>query len=383
MRGQPNEETFADLPILGELRERLQREFEPRRSRVRTAPRRWLGAHVRLVAAVAGVAVVTGSAAAAVVTLFPGEPPLSPGAVVLARGRGPDGSNYEIAVAASGCPGWVHVETRSSNGYNDGGCGQRVQQTLLPRVFSAASGRQWEQLQGTVSSRAHSVRVLLTGGGSITAPVYPIPAKITSGAGVFLLFANRSIEHAKSFQSLDASGRVLASGPPPGDAFSHPVTSLPPGVVTVAHGRTPHGTPFAIRLQRIRFLGKLDLCLSEKPQGNSQCPPFPVSRAVPVFLLQGGEGSCLPPRYQVLAGLLLHPGLTAFLHSADGTETLKLASVPAAFHVAGVFYGVLTRGPAELLIRDRDGRSVYSHWILGTAASRHCSGLNPETSDGS
>jgi hypothetical protein len=384
MSGMHDEASFADLPILGELRDQLQLEFESRLARQAPAPRRWLPRHIRIATALAGAAVLTGSATAAVVTLFGDEPPLSPGAVILARGQGPNGSSYELAVAPSKCPGWVRVEKRSSTGYSYGGCGQPLHVTLAPRVSSGDGGADWEELEGTVSSAAHSVRVVLAGGGSITAPVYPIPANIAKGAGVFLLFADRSIEHALRFQSLDAQGRVLASGPPPPDSFSHPVTSLAPGVLTVARGRTPHGTPFEIGLQRIRFMGKLNLCLSEMPQGNSQCPPYPVRERTPIFLLQAGEGSCLPPRYQLLAGLLLRPGLTAWLHTPGRMKQLKLAAVPSSFRVpGGVFYGILTRGPARLVIRNQHGVSVYSTSVLRPAETSSCSGLDPATSDGS
>jgi hypothetical protein len=375
---------FEDLPILGELRERLRSQFESRSSPRSIVLRRWLHGHLRLVTVLLGVALATGSATAAVVRLFEGEPPFSPGAVILARGHGPDGSNYELAVAASKCPGWVHVELRSSTGYSYGGCGEPLRATLIPRVISSGSGGNWESVEGTVSSRAHNVRVLLAAGGSITAPVYRIPRDIAKDAGLFYFFANHSIEHALKFQSLDGHGRVLASGPPPPDGFSHPVMSLTPGIVTVARGRTPHGTRFEIELQRIRFLGKKDLCVSEKPQGNMQCPPYPVRGTAPVFLLQGGEGSCFPPRYQLLAGLLLRRGLTAWIQTPGRSEKLKTASVPAVFRVSGgVFYGVLTRAPAKLVVRNRRGARVYSTSVSGELPAGACGGLDPSTSDGS
>jgi hypothetical protein len=368
MSDAPDQQRFTDLPILAELRERLQADVGRQTRGGPSALRRWLPGHVRLAAVLVAAVVVMASTAAAVVTLFPGEPPLPPGAVILAQVRGPEGGSYELAVAASRCPGWVHVELRSTNGYTSGGCGQPIRATLIPRVFSGGGGERWAQFEGTVSAAAHTVRVVLAGGGSITAPVYPIPARIVKGAGLFLLFADRSIEHAVSFQSLDAQGRVLATGPPPPDAFSHPVLSLPPGIVTVAHGRTPHGTPFAITLQRIRFLGGTDLCLSERPQGNMQCPPYPLGRSAPVFVLSGGEGSCRPPRYELLAGLLLRAGLTPWLRTKRHTSRVETVAVPAIFGVpGGVFHAFLTDGPASLIVRDRRGATVYSTPVSRTS----------------
>jgi hypothetical protein len=369
------QDAFEDLPILGELRQRLAHEFESRSSpRALTAPR-WRRRQIRLASALAGIAILTGTATAAVVSLFGGEPPFAPGAVVLARGQGPDGAHYELAVAASRCPGWVRLELRSTTGSSSGGCGEPLSRTLHPRVFGAYGGREWEEMEGTVSSAAHSVRVLIAGGGSFTALVHRIPASIAKGAGAFVLFANRSIAHALAFQSLAADGRVLASGPPPSDGFSHPVIGLAPGVLTIARGRTPHGTPFEITLQRIRFLGKTHLCVSEKPDGNEECPSYPIGKGAPVFLAGTAEGSCPTPRHELLAGLLLDPGLTAWLKTPARTYELEHATVPSRLRVpGGIFYGIITRRPAELVIRDRHGALVYRRPILSSASAGTCGG---------
>jgi hypothetical protein len=370
-----DEETFADLPILGELRERLRHEFEPRSS---GAVPRGLRRRVRLLTVLAAVAILTGSAAEAVVTLFKGEPPFAPGAVILTQGQGPDGEHYELAVAASKCPGWVRLELRSTTGSSSGGCGEPLSKTVLPRVFGAYAGKEWEEMEGTVSSAAHSVRVLIAGGGSFTALVHPIPASIAKGAGAFILFANRSIEHAVALQSLDANGRVLASGPPPSTGFSHPAVSLPPGVVTVAHGRTSRGVPFTITMQRIRFLGKQDLCITEKPKGNQECPSYPLGSGAPAVLLGTAEGSCPVPHHGLLAGLLLRPGLTAWLKTPSRTYELEHATVPASLSVpGGIFYGALTRKPVELILRDRHGASVYMRAIPGTTPRMICGENGP------
>jgi hypothetical protein len=373
-----DKETFADLPILGELRERLLHEFESRSSsRTGDAPH-GLRRRVRLLAVLVAAAILTGSATAAVVTLFKGEPPFAAGAVILAHGRGPEGERYELAVASSGCPGWVRLELRSTTGSSSGGCGEPLSKTILPRVFGAYAGKKWEELEGTVSSAVHSVRVLIAGGGSFTALVHPIPASIAKGAGAFILFANRSIEHAVAFQSLDANGRILASGQPPSAGFSHPAVSLAPGVVVVARGRTSHGAPFAITMQRIRFLGKQDLCITEKPNGNQECPSYPVGGGAPVFLLGTAGGSCPVSHHGLLAGLLLRPGLTAWLKTSSRIYELRRTLVPAELGVpGGLFYGTLTRGPAKLMVRDRHGASVYTRRIAGTTPRTICGKHGP------
>jgi hypothetical protein len=102
---------------------------------------------------------------------------------------------------------------------------------------------------------------------------------------------------------------------------------------------------------------------------------------MPVFILGSGEGSCLPPRYELLAGLLLRPGLSAWLQTPARTKMLKSFTVPSTFRApSGLFYAVLTKGPATLVIRNEHGEDVYSASVLQPLPADNCDGLDPATS---
>src|SRR5579863_487803 len=66
---------------------------------------------------------------------------------------------------------------------------------------------------------------------------------------------------------------VVIAGP----AFSFPVQQLPPGHVTIASVNTPKG-PVVIGLHRIRYLGKVALCMSESNGGGTgqSCANYPI-----------------------------------------------------------------------------------------------------------
>jgi hypothetical protein len=60
----------------------------------------------------------------------------------------------------------------------------------------------------------------------------------------------------------------------------------------------------------------------------------------------GDTGSCKPPRFQVITGILLRSGLTAWLRTPQGLSQMHAVAVPKAFDVPGpLFYAVPTRGP--------------------------------------
>jgi hypothetical protein len=190
-------------------------------------------------------------------------------------------------------------------------------------------------------------------------------------------------------QSLGRDGQVLASS----HALSrlancgvhHPVATLPPGVVTLAHAASPQG-PIALQLQRIRFLGHMSLCMGQRPFGGQQCARYPIGPAsnqdignAPLWVMAGGDGSCKPPRFQVIEGIVLRRGLTPWLRTPSGLRRMSTAAVPTAFGAPGpLFYAVLTRAPDTIELRNAAGRTVFSRSVLTPVPRGYCGGLNPD-----
>jgi hypothetical protein len=169
-------------------------------------------------------------------------------------------------------------------------------------------------------------------------------------------------------------------------ATGYPVHQLPPGHVILAHAATPEGL-VGIDLHRIRYFGHVSLCVRETaPNGSSEsqsCANYPVGPRSnqgigdsPVWCAGDYIDPCAKPLVQTIAGVVLHPGLTAWLHVAGRVSRMPAAAVPGAFDVSGpLLYAVLgVAKPAFVTLRDVAGRTVYRAPVasLGNLPSDAC-----------
>ena len=156
----------------------------------------------------------------------------------------------------------------------------------------------------------------------------------------------------------------------PAAARSYPVVQLPPGHITLAEARTPEG-PVAIALHRIRYFGHVSLCVNEtdaKGGGDGSCAKYPLGPTsnqnighAPVWWATDLLMLCTKPHFQVVSGVVLRPGITAWLRTPAGVSRMPTAAVPKAFGVAGgLVYATITTAPDSVTLRDADGRTVYA-----------------------
>jgi hypothetical protein len=153
-------------------------------------------------------------------------------------------------------------------------------------------------------------------------------------------------------------------------ARSYPVYQLPPGHITLAEARTPQG-PVAIALHRIRYFGHVSLCVSEtdaKGGSDQSCANYPIGPKsnqnighAPVWWATDLLMACTKPHFQVVSGVVLRPGITAWLRTPAGVSRMPTASVPKAFGVAGgLLYATITTAPDSVTLRDANGKTVYA-----------------------
>lgn len=306
--------------------------------------------------------------------------------VIASSPRGPDGIAYTIGVSSTG---GTECEPLVSTQLTDGGSGRgtdfcRLSFTpfsLTPTFTGGGCGPTTTDLNGSVSSRVKRLRFVAADGRTYTAPVFAVPPTIAPGYGVVLVIGPTDILATDpTIQSLAANGRVLATETRALQYLAScytrlttpPAKLLAPGIVTVVSGTTPHHTPFVFSLQRVRYGGHALLCPQQTPQGSSQCFPYtpadstaqgnpPLSQSAPVLLTPGGDGTCTPPRYTVISGLVMRPGLNVWLKTPDGTRRIALAVVSPLFGVpGGAFATMITRGPVVLVARNAAGKTVYT-----------------------
>ena len=162
-------------------------------------------------------------------------------------------------------------------------------------------------------------------------------------------------------------GGVVALGAPLASERAA-VQQLPPGHVTIATVATRQG-PVVIVLHRIRYLGKVALCVSESNGGatGSSCANYPLGPHSNQPIGNGPVwwttfiGACVRPPFQVISGVVLRAGLTAWLRSPSGLSRMPEASIPSAFGVRGrLIYALIASSPDTVTIRDSAGKAVYS-----------------------
>ena len=175
----------------------------------------------------------------------------------------------------------------------------------------------------------------------------------------------RNVSHTRS-----AATRVAASTGARGAATGYPVHQLPPGHITLAEVGTPQG-PVAVTLHRIRYLGHVSLCvsLSTANGGSDQsCANYPLGPKsnqdigdAPVWWATNYVALCAKPRFQVVSGVLLRRGLTAWLRTPAGFSRLPTTPIPKPFAVAGgLLYANIASSTARFVLRDADGKTVYT-----------------------
>jgi hypothetical protein len=147
-----------------------------------------------------------------------------------------------------------------------------------------------------------------------------------------------------------------------------PVQQLPPGHITLARVKTVQG-PVAIALHRIRYLGKVALCMSESNGGatGQSCANYPLGPKSnqpignkPVWWTTY-IGACTSHHFQVISGVVLRSGLTAWLHTPSGISRMPSAAIPHGFDVAGnLAYALITTVPVSVRLRNTSGATVYT-----------------------
>jgi hypothetical protein len=169
-----------------------------------------------------------------------------------------------------------------------------------------------------------------------------------------------------------------------------PVYQLPPGHVALASVNSVQG-PVVIMLHRIRYLGKVALCMSEANGGatSQSCANYPLGPKSgqnignnPVWWTTY-VGACTQHHFQVISGVVLRAGLTAWLHSPAGVSPMPAATVPKAFGVAGrLVYALIATSPDSVSLRDANGRTVYTAPVepLTGIPTVHCAGSGGSSS---
>jgi hypothetical protein len=322
--------------------------------------------------------------------------------IVASSPRGPFGVAYTIGATSGGgpeCDPSITIEYAEGGGGGSPVCDVSFTASSLTPTFSGGGcGPQLSEIDGAISTTVKRLRFTTASGRTLTTPVFAVPANIAPGYGVVLAIGPTAILGTNpTIQSLDARGRTIATEHNAlqafGTCYQHfttpPATVLAPGIVNAVTGTSPHHTPWILSLQRLRYATHTLVCPELTPQGSSQCFPAPGETTTPqgnptlgpdppVRLTPGNEGTCTPPRFNVISGLVMRPRLTIYLQTPTGTRRIPLVHVDPRFQIpGGVFATQITRGPVTLIAKNTAGATVYTAPVTnrGDKAS-FCGGLD-------
>lgn len=166
-------------------------------------------------------------------------------------------------------------------------------------------------------------------------------------------------------------------------------TLLAPGIVKVAAGIAPHNDPWIFSLQRLRAQGVELLCPQLTPNGSGQCFPYPgqpnaetagnpLNPNPPVLLTPAAEGTCAPPRWNVITGLVMRSDVSVWFKSPTGTRRIPLVRLDPRLHIpGGAFATIITQGSVMLIARDAAGRTIYTAPVTNRGDKpTYCGGLD-------
>lgn len=173
-----------------------------------------------------------------------------------------------------------------------------------------------------------------------------------------------------------------AGGPPPATAqrglkigpsgngrhgLGPPAINLPPGVVTMLRQRPPHGTPFAVTLQRILFQRRQYVCFAVRqgPGTSSQCRgPLPLPNK-PLVAVESFPTICKPRPAELVWGLALKD-VRVELQYSDRSVIAARKPIPAGLHARGTFFYVwASSAPNSLIARSKTGRLEETYALRG------------------
>jgi hypothetical protein len=245
-------------------------------------------------------------------------------------------------------------------------------------------------VEASLLPAARSARLRLSDNHTIVSPAIIVPKRLGGPAGLYYQVVRGPSPIPASLTELDEHGNTLTvlKLPVVVECAKRLKKYFPHGIVRLAHGSVPQGSPFTIRAERYRELGRAHFELTLAAEGPEQAP-FSISggghieqkleegdeRTVFVGLEAGQEeiepgtkkfqshasSGCNPQPYAIVYGLLRAPNDTVLMRTAGGLVPLRKVAIPARMHAGGVLaYGAFSPLPTELLVRDTHGKTIAS-----------------------
>jgi hypothetical protein len=266
-------------------------------------------------------------------------------------------------------------------------------------------GRFGLQSQGLLEVRAdlpagtRKVLLKLSDGRTVTSPAAIVPARLGGPIALYYQVLNGPTPYPISITAIDAGGmslKTLRLKPVRNCRAERPRRTLRPGFVTLAHGTTATGVPFAVMGVLVRFgrhqhsfnvdvnVESTGLASNSSSSSHSlieyEAKPSPEAlariRDGRIFTPQL-EDECPPHEFAIVYGLLAKPGESVLARTASGLTPLQLVAIPAHLKAGGeLVYGSFATIPAEVIVQGQDGNTLFSESLAKQARehAEYCQG---------
>lgn len=330
--------------------------------------------------------------------------------VLIARGRTAAGGSYTVSVeppetGSSGEDRRCSVKIETSRGNGGIGFSFGAGQCRVSGNQPAPSVQCTEGLLTITANtlpRTRRVVLRLSNGRRIASRVAVIPKRLGGPGGLYYQVVRGPRPIPVSLIELDAHGRKLRTV-----ALAHVVECtkptlryLPGGLRTLARDSVPAmGPAFSIIAQHYRFLGRtyFEVKLEVQPlpgegEGFDFIEVGSEETIGNIFLHRGHKPSplswryqpgCQPHPYAILYGVLKAPGATVLARRGGEVQAFHVVPIPASMHAGGVLvYAALPTLPEEILIRSRQGKTIYVEKLGATFGREHIETCEGEAEGG-
>jgi hypothetical protein len=263
----------------------------------------------------------------------------------------------------------IQIEERpTTSGAAAGGSGTSMCLSgLRERQASSSCGNAIESVTVAVPASVQTVRMRLSDGRTITSRVVSIPRRDGGPGGLYVQAIRGYSPFPVSLTELNRDGKVVRVVGLGAQRCRKEPPTQGPTFVTLVSGLTPAGERFTIEGTLVHFAGSQEgftvgANLEGSPQDNGESETrLGKPKAYPWSL----EIQCPPHEAAIVYGILSAPGDSVLARTDEGLVLLTTVALASNLDAEGpLVYGVFSKVPLELIVRDSDGSTLYSESLV-------------------
>ncbi len=227
-----------------------------------------------------------------------------------------------------------------------------------------------DSITAAVPASVRTVRLRLSNGRTITSKVVQVPRRDGGPGGVYVQDVRGYTTFPVSLTELNVSGGVVLVVKLRATRCRKESPTEGPTFVNLVSGLTPEGESFTIEGTVVHFghdqtsFG-VSVNLGAGPQDTGEGE---IRQGKPKAYASSLAVQCQPHQAAIVYGILSAPGDSVLARTSEGLVPLTSVVLASDLHAEGpLVYGVFSKVPLELVVRNSDGSTVYSESLVARA----------------